>query len=743
MPSRFRRCLLGALFLGAACRPRYSWPTPPPLSFVRPAPPVVADRCDPSPEPAVPTAGTPLPVAEGALSLVDLRGDDRLAVAHGFAAAWSPDGERLYTATPAAVLVWNTRSGALEASWSLAAPMDSVRQVVVSPDGASIGVAAYARPRGASADVPIVWLLRTGEHPSAAAFPNVGGALHISADGQRMVAHGHAWDLATGSHRTTPTPATTPLWLPDGLRAVVVTSQQAGSRTIYTPVLWDAASGRELHRFPSAPVPDAVALSADGERVAVLHDGLDVFSTRTFERVARLTDVPSTALVSLSRDGRLAVVTTIQCASLLASTAFASRCPPPALDLWDLDRGVRLARTRRGAGSHWQFTSDGRFLTGPDTRLVDELLRVDDLAPLSLGERVRSVSPDGRFALYEHGPSLAVAALDGPPLPPFERPARVIARSPDGAFSAALDADGRLRVEGPGSCVRFAMASGHYGRRPPGAEVIDPTRDEVAFSGDGATFVALTHVDSGRPHVRALDSRTGAERWSMQATAGTTAAAYLTAGAVLVQGRGRSEVFRYDALTGTLLGRGHAPRLSYTTPLFGGATYEVRDHDGDRVSELVRAAATADGNRVGNMGWFDNATWFSRWDLARPERVVDVRVGDLVDRIAVSPDGRGWAVALHGGGVRLYRDDGERAIAVDAWHSGPVAALTFSAAGDRLFSAGDDGTLAVTTVATGRVVGRARFPFDGVTYLWVSPEGLELRVETRRGMRARLQVRPG
>lgn len=743
MSSRARRCQLAVLLLlGAACRHRYSWPAPPPLTFVRPAPPVAVTRCERAAEPGVPTAHTPAPVAEGALSLVELRGDDRLAVADGFATAWSPDGERLYTATRAAVLVWGTRSGALEATWPLGAPMDSVRRVVVSPDGESVGVVGALRPPGSSADAPVTWWLRSGEHPSATAFPNVGGALHVTADGRRMVTDGHAWELTTGEHRATPAPAGTTLRLPDGLRAVVITSQQAGPRTVYTPTLWDAATGRELHRFPTAEIPDAVALSADGERVAVLHDGLEVFSSRTFERVAHLTDAPSVGLVSLSRDGHLAVVSSLRCVSLLASTATEARCPPATLTLWDVDRATPLARTDRGAGSHWHFTGDDRFLTGPDTRLVDELLRVDGLAPVAFGERVRSVSPDGRFVLYERGPALAVAALDGAPLPVFERPARVIARSLDGAFSAAFDADGLLRIEGPDSCVRLAMASGRYGRLPPGTEAIDPARDQLGFSADGATFVALTYVDSGRPRVRALDSRSGSERWSMHATARSSAAAYLSAGAVFVQGRGRPEVLRYDATTGALLGTGRAPRLSYTTPALGGATYEVRDHDGDRVSELTWATATGDGSVVGNMGYFDNAVWFSRWDLRRPERVLDVRVGDLIGRIALSPDERRWAVGLRGGAVQLFAAASDHPVLVDAGHRGPVTALAFSASGDRLFTVSEDGTLTVSLASTGRVVGRATFPFDRVTSLWVSPDGAGLRAETQRGMRARFAVSP-
>ena len=91
-------------------------------------------------------------------------------------------------------------------------------------------------------------------------------------------------------------------------------------------------------------------------------------------------------------------------------------------------------------------------------------------------------------------------------------------------------------------------------------------------------------------------------------------------------------------------------------------------------------------------------------------------------------------------GMRIIPFDGARALDVAAGHHGPVTALVFSPAGDRLLSAGDDGTLALTEVASGRVVGRARFPFDRVTSLWVSPDGAEVRAETVRGMRVRLGV---
>lgn len=218
---------------------------------------------------------------------------------------------------------------------------------------------------------------------------------------------------------------------------------------------------------------------------------------------------------------------------------------------------MRLARTDRGAGEGRVFTGDRRFRTGLDTRPVDELLHVDGLAPVALSDRVRSVSPDGRFALHDNGPALAVAALDGPLLPSFERPAWVIVRSTDGTRTTALDAEGRLRAEGPGSYVRLEMAIGRYGRRRTGAEFIDPARDSVAFSDD--------ERDARGPHPRRRRSAAGPRapqrhrrRALVDAGDRRGAAAFLTEGTVLAQGYGRPEVLRYDAFTSALLGTGGA-----------------------------------------------------------------------------------------------------------------------------------------------------------------------------------------
>jgi len=56
-------------------------------------------------------------------------------------------------------------------------------------------------------------------------------------------------------------------------------------------------------------------------------------------------------------------------------------------------------------------------------------------------------------------------------------------------------------------------------------------------------------------------------------------------------------------------------------------------------------------------------------------------------------------------------------------------------------SAAEDGTVLWTDAASGAALGRAALPLDKAGYLWISPDGGELRAETARGMRLRFGLR--
>jgi WD40 repeat protein len=559
-----------------------------------------------------------------------------------------------------------------------------------------------------------------------------------------MLANGHAWDLPAGTHGVTRPIDKETLFLPDGRRALVFVRRTPHPRATYVPELREIGSGQTLHRFPAVDSSIRVALSGDGQRVAVLDGALSVFSTETFERVAQVTDLEGAGWVHLSHDGRRAVVETLSCISLLGGGAgSAPRCPPPHLAVWDLDRTERIFRGERGAGNGWVFTRDGRFLTGPETRLVDAIIRVEDGAVLQYGTRIRSISPDARWVLFDAQSGLDLASLDGSGAPPpLSRALRVLARSGDGRFTAGVGADGMLRLEGATTCVRLGMTTGVWrGPRSP-YDHLDPKDDQVTFSPDGASLFTVIH-DTSRPLFRAFRTSDGTERWSIRAAGRGEAAAYVLPGAgqLLFQGYGRAEVRRFDATTGAELPAGHAPRVGDETPTFGGATFDVRDPEGARASHLVIPAATRDGRSVATLAHLNNAFMFSIWDLQDPRRVVDLPAGGLPVRLALSPDERWWAAGTMDGGLRLFPRQGGRPLDASSGHAGRVTALVFTKAGDRLASAAEDGTVVLVDPSSGAVVGRARLPLDRAESLWVSPDGRELWAETARAMRVRFRIR--
>jgi WD40 repeat protein len=746
----FRRCpslaaLLAATLALGGCGPRYTFPSAPPLVLERPAPPIPIEACAPSAEPIAPSGRTPLPVAEGELALLDVRGDDRLAFAGAFVATWSGDGERLVTAIEDSVLIWSVHTGELERRLDLGSPLRQLSHVVVSPDGAWIAVSGDASLRVERPEAS-TWLLRANGAAPARRFAGSGGDLRFTPDSRRLVGNGHAWDVETGAYAAAPRVTGEALFLPDGRRVLVFVESAPSPRRRLVPELRELATGATIHRFPAVESSIHAALSGDGRSLAILDGALSVYSTDTFERVALVRDVERAGMVHLSQDGRRAVLETLRCAVPLSSSPRRGEdwCAPPALAVWDLDRTERLLHTAHEAGSGWVFSRDGAYLTGTDTRLVEEILRVKDGASLRFGARIRSISPDSRWVLFDGKQGHEIASLDGSGAPPaFSRAPRVLARSADGRFVADVDGEGRLRLEGPGSCARLGVIAGPWIERSP-YDHLDEKDEQVAFSPDAASLFTVTGSSSGRVAFRAFRTSDGAERWSIRSTGSHGAGAYVlpSAGQVLFQGEGRFEVRRFDATTGAELEAGRAPGVSYERVPFSAEVVDVRDPDGERPSALVSPAATRDGRTLATFADLRRAPHLSLWDLLAPRGVVDVVAGGWPTRLSLSPDERLWAAGLRDGTIRLFARDGSRSIAAASGHAAPITAMVFTRSGDRLATAAEDGAVLLVDTSSGAVVGRARLPLDHATHLWISPDGRELWADTERALRVRFRIAP-
>lgn len=714
--------------------------------------------CVPDPAREAPRGETPPPTASGALSLLDVVGDDRLGVAEAFAAAFSPDGERLYMATADRLLAWHTATGALERAVAFETPFDRPSAIVVSADGAWLAAQGTGRPVGDHAPPPpSAWLVRTEDLQVLKHVSPAAGELGFTPDATELFSEsGLHVTLATLAERRDPPADVEARYLPDGARYVAFVPRGDDAARRYVPEIRDAATGRMRHRLPDVAFPHAVAISGDGSRIAVLDEEaqrLTVFETGSFERVAAIEEIGDARMVSLSPDGKLAVLETLVCVTLLAETFEADvrgahgadgderasagarargdrdGCPDPLLSLWDVDGGVLRWSSPAHAGERWVFSADGAWLSGPPTRLVETLLRVRDGSPAVTGGRIRAISPDGRFALRADRARHVIEAIDGEaPFTPAPA-SRLVALSHDGGTRLEVDDDNALRLARDGACI-----------------VVGAARDaatEAWFSRDDRFVVLVGHGEHGRPIVRGLDARTGATSYALGIVGeGASAVRVRVAGdQVLVQGNDHDDVQRFDARTGAALPDGHAPRLRWHTPSGGGGyTYEVRDTGGDRVSHLNRAALLRDGTTLFTFEDFDRGFQLSVWDLAHPERVVDQPAEGWPVDVVLAPDESTVAVTYRDGHVCFFGRDDHARIAPDARHEGAVTALVYTPDGGAAVSAGEDGTLLLLSTTTGALLGRAELPLDHATHLAISASGRELVAETARGQRVRFAL---
>ena len=743
-PLPFFSALLAATLATACWAPQPFRPGP--LVLERPARAIPVEACEPSAERGAPTGHTPPPVADGELAILDVRGDDRLVFTGSFLATWSSDGERLVTADEKGVLLWTVRTGDLERRLDLGARPLQLRHIVISPDDAWIAVSGDS-PRPWGSPEPCTWLLRANGDAPARRFAGIGGDLRFTADSLRLLANGHAWDLATGTLATTPALEEDALFLPDGLRVLVFAGTAPSPHRRVAPELRDLATGATIHRFPEVESSIRVALSGDGQRVAILDDALSVYSTSTFERVALIRDVERTSMVHLSHDGRRAVLETPTCPISLSHGRSEDECPPPVVAVWDLDRAGRLLRTDRGAGAGWLFSRDGAYLTGSGTVLNEEAIRVKDGVTLRFGWRIRAISPDSRWVLFDGVLGLDVASLDGSTAPPaLRRAPRVLTRSTDGHLVANLDGEGRLRIEGPGSCLRLGLVASRFAYPESPYDHFELDLDQVIFSPDAASLFTVTQTTAGHNLFRAFRTSDGAERWSVHAAdrSGDGARVYVlpSAGQVIFQGSERFELLRFDATTGAALPAGRAPaiRYRYHASLDGSWLFAVRDLGGDSPSTLVNPAATRDGRSLATYGHLNEASRLSIWDPLDPRRVVDFPVAGEPSRLALSPDERLWAAGLVDGKISIFSRDGRPIVDAAPARAGRITAMIFTKSGDRLAAATDDGAVLLVDTSNGAVVGRARLPFDRATHLWLSPDEHELWVDTERAMRVRFRI---
>ncbi len=727
-------------------------PAPTPVELTRVLPPAGApEPCTAWPQPIVPPGQTPPPTTEGEITLLDVRGDDRLALQGHVAFTWSPDGEKLISGSQDGVMIWSAATGVLEKRIPLPRRIENPLRLEVSPDGQWIAFVAYIERENSMAEnFTGVFLMRAGGEGEVRLYERTGDSVSFTDDSRRMASYNHVWDLTTGNHKEVK-PAKFDYetkFLPGRVRAIVFVRNEQTAKESVVPELRDIETGKVLHRFPPIDTSIGAAVSGDGKRLGLLHKGeLSVYSLETFERVADIADVGRAQMLHLSHDGRRAVTETLMCAVALSSEARdMSWCPSPTLTLWDLDKKEKLFQTPRGAGDAWLFTPDGEYLTGPDTRLVEYIIRLRDGKELRFGSRIRSISPGSRRVLYDGKLGFEIGALDGKsPVPTFSRASKVMARSADGRWVVQSDDTGRLRLENGTQCIKLPMVVPTLWERQTLYEYFS-TDDQMVFSPDASSLFVMTSANSMHRRYRAYDTSTGKERWSIQVEGrnGGVGQILPLANQVVFQGHEHPDLRRFNATTGEELPKGGIPRVMYYAPPGTALVHDVRAPEGIRSPYVYGALVGRDGVRYAMSVGLDEKCALSIWDVRNPRNVEDRFPGCMSMSKAMSPDEKWVAAGTENNRAMLIALDHDETRFIDNVREGKTKAVAYSPRGDRFVLADERGNIALIDTNKATVVGRAKLLFDVAERLLILPDGETLIVDTARGMRVRFRIRtPG
>jgi WD40 repeat protein len=384
----------------------------------------------------------------------------------------------------------------------------------------------------------------------------------------------------------------------------------------------------------------------------------------------------------------------------------------------------------------WRFSPDDRFLEKAERADLEKAERADrnTIVDVRTGDRVRfpgellPIAADGRrvVVLMTNGPQIWSVERSPAPIVSARRHRTVLARSRDGTAAVARDKDDLLVLERAGRCVPLG-ASTTFG-------------DAIAFTPDGTeVYASLEHNDTMTFRVWRGD--TGALVNALHLTRRVPVYPMPSVGRVGFAVEGGVQI--HDVHTGVLLATARAPRIRQTRVPDGRMWLVVRDHDGNGPNSLSSfVAATADGRHLVGTTHLDGPV-VTVWDLQDPRAVVDLPVATRIAVVALSPDDRFVAAAADAdGALSLWTRAGKVVpLHVDRRYRRPRA-LAFSPHGDRLAAAFEDGTVDVLDTRSGRIAATVALPFQRASFLWWSPDGSRLVIDSTRQLRFEFERRP-
>jgi WD40 repeat protein len=533
--------------------------------------------------------------------------------------------------------------------------------VAYSPDGWTI---ASAGGRGESIklwDAADGRLLRRFNAP-----PEGVSAVAIRPDGQALAVGGlngsvHVWEVATGRElRSWAMPGSAVYavaFSPDGGRLA------AGTGTIYwsfddparsAVYVWDAATGREIHRLAGHRQRVTAVAFRPGGRELASADGTWFFrSPRPAGPGAiRLWDVDTGQLLR----------------------ALAGHTGPVAGLAWDPGGGRLASAGWDGAALVFDADAGAQVL-----RLAGHADWVRAVAFSPDGRLLATAGSDGALRLWDADSGRPVQTLRG-----HTQAVTAVAFRPDGGEIATAGADGTLKFWDPAARPESVAV------RPFSHEV-----NGLAFSLDGqdllATGTAPAAGGGDTLTVKALDPRTGAERAAHPLFAGIRDRAAISPDSRLFAcAEGRDLIHVFDA-TGRELWSRAVPGVQVRQVLFapdGRVVYAAGSHTEGAADPQQREAVRA---------------WAV--DSGRDLSAAVGQSRGKHTRAAVRPDGRLLAVGTDGT-VTLWDPETMTARVSFPAHDRAIEALAFRADGARLATASRDLTAKVWDV-TGVLAGKA------------------------------------
>jgi WD40 repeat protein/tRNA A-37 threonylcarbamoyl transferase component Bud32 len=593
------------------------------------------------------------------------------------AAAFSRDGQVVWTGTRGDVQRWDTATGKPIGELL---PIDGeVRAIAFSPDGKTVAATTEESTRGQTR----LWEAGSGKliggplvPPGSRTFTwytsgtRMSPSVAFSPDSRTLItalANADLWDTATGKHLgvvlKNPGMFQAVAWSPDG--KTILTGSIQGNESQATAQVWTVAGKPIGKPLRHAGAVRTVAFSPDG---ALALTGSDDQTARVWDAA---TGEPAGTPLRLEKTVRYVAF------GAEGKTILTAGDDRTAI-LWSVD--TRVARPRllpsRGLVNVVAFRPDGKVLvTGADDRLARLWSAVTGAligAPLVHEGGVTAVAfrDDGLLMTATRRGEVRLWKTDGTPASePLQHPAQQKSKVhlPNGTI---------LTYQDPGTEITVAVFS------PDGKTAVTGSKNNTA---------QLWDVDRGKAIGQLL-----------RHDAQVVAVAFSPDSRIVYTATPDKIVRRWDAATGKLVGK----VLKVPEPLWA-------------------MALSPDGRTLVTAGGSERKPSEARlWRLDRDEPIGSpLRHQGRMLAAIFSPDGKAVATGCDNGTARLWDAVTGKPLGEPQRHRGPVQALAFTRDGLLLVTGSKDGMARMWDAATGKRAGEPLVFPDPVVAVTLHPEG--------------------